>query len=97
MSARRNQSKFQNTASLMVEILILIDFYTLTWLLNLAFLKFSKFCDNGLGQLSTNKLFLKLVCLFGHDFFLKLILGENILSGTLLWLTIAIIFELIYL
>ena len=31
MSARKNQSKFQNTASFLVEIQILIDFYMLTW------------------------------------------------------------------
>ena len=32
MSARKKQSKFQNTTVfLLVEILILIDFYALTW------------------------------------------------------------------
>ena len=31
MLARKNQSEFQNTVFLLVEILILIDFYGLTW------------------------------------------------------------------
>ena len=31
MSAQNNQSKFQNTAFLLVDIQIMIDFYALTW------------------------------------------------------------------